>query len=188
MADFNTSYNLIEKWENIKTKDGLIVYSNKKNDKGGETVCGIARNSHPGMLLWKYIDNLKKSGVTSAAGISKEVLQNKRLTDTIKDFYRKNFWDKIHGDEISSQTFADNLALLSVNAGVKRAVITGQRACGVNDDGVLGAKTLSAFVKAGDKETKKFTQIEIEFYKSIVSRDKTQERFLQGWINRANAV
>lgn len=188
MADFISSYELVSRWENIQTKNGLIVYSKTESDKGGETVCGISRKAHPKMPLWIYIDEIKQKGVASPLEISKEVLENKALMNEIKYFYKIEYWNKIHGDEIECQAFADNLMLLAVNAGIKRAVVTGQRACGITDDGVYGVKTLQAFRGAGDKETKKFTEIEIEFYKSIVSRDRTQERFLQGWINRANAV
>ena len=47
MADFKISYELLKEWENLKTKKGLIVYSNIPQDKGGETVLGVARKKNP---------------------------------------------------------------------------------------------------------------------------------------------
>lgn len=188
MADFNASYALVERWENIKTSKGLIIYSNTQGDKGGETVSGISRRAHPNMPLWLHVDALKSKGIVKPIDLSKRILENSVLMAEIKYFYKAEYWDKLRCDEIDNQNFADNLMLLGVNAGIKKAIIVGQRACKITSDGVFGNKTLAAFKKADKAETKRFTEIEIEFYQSIAARDKSQERFLQGWINRAKSV
>lgn len=59
MANFKKSFELLKQWENRQTARGLIVYSNVSGDKGGETVLGVARNSHPDLAFWSDIDKLK---------------------------------------------------------------------------------------------------------------------------------
>lgn len=198
MAIFDKSYELLQQWENRKLKDGsLIVYSNDKVDKGGETVFGISRKYWGGLELWKVvddiknkldIDNLKINDTQKALLISNELLKNDVAVKSIKDFYYVNFWEKLGCNNAPNQAFADNLFLLGVNAGVKRAIKTGQEACNITVDGIIGGETRKAFFYANSKNVEKFTEIEIRYYKSIVEKDKSQERFLNGWIRRAKAV
>lgn len=196
MAIFKISYELLKRWENRETKDGLIVYSNVAGDKGGETVLGVARKMHPELLIWREVDDLKiKLNMNDKSltnfdliSLSKAILQNKMINDAVESLYKENYWKKLKCDIVENQNFASNLFLLGVNAGIKRAVKTGQQACQIFVDGIIGKNTLNAWKNAGDKECKNFTDIEIEYYKSLAKRDKSQEKFLKGWINRANAV
>lgn len=203
MSNFNKAYDLLQKWENRKTKDGWIVYSNIKQDKGGETVFGIARNIHPNNAIWNYVDYIKKSyneemvkngmsysyySTIYALELSKRIIQDERIQKLAKDFFRYNYWEKLYCQNCLDETFAQNLFLLGVNAGVKRAIKVGQQACNITVDGIIGNQTKEAFQKAGIEEAKKFTEIEIEYYKSLVKKNSSQQIFLQGWLNRANAV
>lgn len=198
MAIFDKSYELLQQWENRKLKDGsLIVYSNDKVDKGGETVFGISRKYWGNYKLWEVvddiknkldIDNLKENDTQKALLISNELLKNDVAVKSIKDFYYVNFWQPLNCNNVPNQAFADNLFLLGVNAGVKRAIKTGQEACNIAVDGVIGSETRKAFFNATIENAEKFTEIEIRYYKSIVEKDKSQERFLNGWIRRAKAV
>ena len=233
MADFEKAYKLVYSWENRQTKAGLIVYSNIGADKGGETVFGVARNLYPRLSLWELVDkhkqdciiamkkqkrpiNLESSGF--ALALSPALINDVELCNQVRSFYYNNFWLKMIGDKIPNQAFAENLFLLSVNAGVKRGVKVGQEACGFmgkDIDGILGKNSTSAFIKAGANEVKKFTEIEIRFYTSLVFKDpiavmkdplfntnlqalidsrkyefrnESQKIFLIGWLRRARAV
>lgn len=192
MADFEKAFNLMKEWENRKTDKGIIIYSNDKIDKGGETVSGISRNYHKNFAGWKIVDEakekLKKENKMNALNISKLLLDNEELNILVKDFYKKNFWDIMKCDLINSQAFAENIFLLGVNAGIITAVKVAQKSGGLVADGIIGKKTLELYKKAGREEVVLFTAIEIEYYKSIVNRDRTQERFLKGWIKRAEAI
>lgn len=188
MSNYKEAYELLKKWENRQTKKGLIVYSNIKEDKGGETVLGVARKIHPNMPIWKEVDKLTEiHGTKDLITLSNAILESKYITDSVYDFFYKNYWLKSKCDIIENQTFAENVFLLSVNAGVKRGVKTGQSACGITADGIIGKNTLSAWRKAGLKESKRYTEIEIEYYKSLVNKDASQIKFLNGWLKRANA-
>ena len=48
MADFSQAHAPVAVWEG--------GYANHPNDRGGETLCGIARRCHPGLVLWKLVD------------------------------------------------------------------------------------------------------------------------------------
>ena len=48
MADFSTAHAPVAVWEG--------GYGNHPADRGGETLCGIARGCHPDLALWKLVD------------------------------------------------------------------------------------------------------------------------------------
>lgn len=216
MSDFKTAYELLKKWENRQTKDGLIVYSNIKEDAGGETVLGVARNSHKTLALWEEVDKIKKEvGTKDLILLSKKILENKKICNDIETLYKIEYWNKAKCDIIQNQAFASNVFLLSVNAGVKRGIKVGQKACGLIDDGIIGKNTKAKWMSASDNEAKKFTEIEILYYLSLVYKDADKvfadkrlftdidallndkkyivknasyKKFVKGWINRANAI
>ncbi len=191
MADFSKSYALMQKWENRTDKQGnTIVYSNDPIDKGGETVYGISRKAHPQWEGWRILDSIKSKlkEPNNTISLSRTIIASNAFTDMVKGFYRTNYFEPMWLQHCKHQPFADNIFLLGVNAGTKRAIKIAQRAGGLMADGVIGEQTLKLLLNAGDKETKRFTELEIEYYKSIVEKDPTQERFLKGWINRAKAV
>ncbi|TXJ46743.1 hypothetical protein EPJ70_00970 [Brachyspira aalborgi] len=189
MANFKISYELLKEWENLKTKRGLIVYSNIPQDKGGETVLGVARKKNPNLSIWQEVDKLKKEyGTHDLILLSNKILENENITKVVEYFFENNYWKKLKCDLVEHQDFASNLLLLGVNAGVKRAIKVGQKSCGIVEDGIIGKQTINAWKTAGAKECKKFTEIEIKHYESIIIKDPSQERFRRGWLKRANAV
>lgn len=179
MANFEISYKKLERWEG--------GYSNILSDRGGETYKGISRKNYPDNIIWTKIDELKNNGLTKMQ-IDFEMSRDKDIIRIVKEFYKKEYWEKMHLDKVEYQDFACNIFLLAVNAGVKRAIKVGQEACSIFIDGVLGDKTLEAFRKTSYKETEKFTTIEIKYYEAIVQNDETQRKFLNGWIKRAREV
>ena len=199
MANYDKAYKLLERWENR----GNIVYSQIKQDKGGETVYGVARKLHPNNPIWGKVDKLKvklhqeyKEQGLSIEEYSKKFAEDISLKinndalikqDAIMFFYTE-FWLKLKCDIIPNQAFAENLFLLGVNAGLRRGIRVGQKACGVNDDGIIGKITTNAFINATDDNVKKFNEIEIEYYTSLVRKNPEYEIFRKGWLNRANAI
>ena len=194
MADFKISYELLKEWENLNTKNGLIVYSNIPQDKGGETVLGVARNKNPNLSIWEEVDKIKNEyfpKVTPLALatedlilLSNKILENENITKVVEYFFENNYWKKLKCDIVEHQDFASNLFLLGVNAGIKRAIKVGQKSCGVAEDGIIGKRTIKAWREAGIKECKKFTEIEIKYYESIIIKDPSQSRFRIGWLKR----
>lgn len=96
-------------------------YVNDPKDPGGETKFGVSKRAYPG---------------EDVAGLTLE---------RAKALYLRDYWDVIHADELPKHVrFAVFDA--AVNSGVRQAIKWLQRAVGVNDDGIIGHKTLSAVV------------------------------------------
>lgn len=135
------------------------------------------------------MDKLKKEyGTHDLILLSNKILENENITKVVEYFFENNYWKKLKCNIVKHQDFASNLFLLGVNAGPKIAIKVGQRACNIIADGIIGKQTINAWKMASDKECKKFTEIEIKHYESLIVKDPSQERFRRGWLKRANAV
>lgn len=77
---------------------------------------------------------------------------------------------------------------MAVNHGPPRPIMWLQKIFGLEDDGVLGPKTLSYAWAYADLRAlnNALVQYRISFYQGIVRRDPTQGKFLKGWLKRAN--
>jgi lysozyme family protein len=162
MADFLPAY------ESMIRNEGGYVLHTVPGDRGGMTYAGIARNFHPSWPGWVAIDR----------GDTPE-------TDLVRQFYRANFWTPIRGDEIADQRIARTIFDFAVNAGVRTAAILAQTVVGATPDGKIGQKTV-ALLNAFDGEmfVMAYALAKLARYRDIVTRDKTQEKFLLGWLNR----
>ena len=129
----------------IAIKDTLINegisknmgYVNDPNDRGGETIAGIARKFHPNDPIWILVDNAKKS---NSFPVNLQDIPN--ILNTIKSFYRINYWNKVRGDELKSQDIAnllmDKAILEGYISAIKRAQgIVGYPKNGIMDDGLI---------------------------------------------------
>lgn len=129
MADFNLAY--------PKTKGNEGGYAHIPGDTGGETYMGISRKWFPAWAGWSIVDTYKplKPG---------QVIQNTRLMEAVKGFYKKEFWDKLNGDSIDDQLIAERLYDFGVNAGVGRSIKQIQEVLGIPQTGKPDAATLEA--------------------------------------------
>ena len=137
-------------------------------DTGGPTYAGIARAKNPKWQGWVYID----CGETPPSQL-------------VRDFYRAGWWDPIQGDQIRDQDVAYTVYSFATNAGLKIAIRLLQVVVGTTPDGVMGPKTLEAL---NAMEPQLFLSLyalaRIARYRDIVARDRSQGKFLLGWINR----
>ena len=154
----------------IKNEGGYIL-TKVKGDRGGLTYAGISRKYHPNWSGWKLVDD--------------KALKSPKLHRRVQSFYKKQFWDGIKGDQIKSQEVANTIFDFSVNAGQKVSSKLAQKVVGVKPDGVIGPKSLAKINKADPDDFKlRFAMAKVERYAQIVNRDKSQKKFLLGWINR----
>jgi lysozyme family protein len=151
--------------------EGGFKLTNIEGDRGGQTYAGIARNAHPDWSGWRFVD----------AGDLTQV----ELTQSVRDFYRREFWNRIGGDAITHQTIAETLFDFAVNAGSGTAAKLAQIVVGVVPDGGIGPRTLAA-LNGCDPElfALKYALAKVSRYAEICNRDRTQSKFLLGWINR----
>lgn len=166
-------------------------FSNDKADKGGATNHGISTR------FLKQIDkDIDGDGhVTSkdAKSITKE---------TAIELYKKYFWDHYNLEKIRDINVATKAFDLFVNMRGKSAGKILQKACNsfcedgsLNKklivDGIAGSKTMLAinsiamFTVNKSLLLKAIKHEQSAFYHAIVKSNKTQAKFLKGWLARA---
>ena len=136
-------------------------YVRDKDDRGGETNFGISKRSYPNV----DIKNLTIAGA--------------------KEIYKRDYWDRLRGDDIVSQKVAFELFDTAVNMGVRTASKLIQGCTDVHPDGAIGNITLQA-INETDEELLllRFKLAKIARYAYLVKKRPTNKKFLLGWINR----
>lgn len=136
-------------------------------DTGGLTKYGIAQNKHP---------DLDVASLT--------------LTDA-RDIYQRRYWRPEYA-EIGSQAIASKVFDFAVNAGPRQAHLALQRALracdapGIEDDGVLGPRTLLAVNACRVEPLLAALRSEIAgFYRTLAATSEARRPFLMGWLRRA---
>lgn len=172
-------------------------YVNDPNDYGGETIGGISRVYWPQWDGWPVVDAAK-----SQPNFPKSLYNNEALKQSVRDFYRTNFWNKVKGDELDkrSEEVAAEAFDAGVNMGTSRAGKFIQIALNIfnrngasygeiAEDGAIGPATLRAYNAFMDKDDEslmiKGQLIQRgSFYGGRAKEDSSQERFIRGWLNR----
>lgn len=161
MADFLPAYEAM-----IRNEGGYVLH-NVPGDRGGMTYAGIARNMNPQWPGWPLID--AKQEVPA---------------QLVREFYKRNFWDNILGDELQHQATAQSIFDFHVNTG-RPARVLAQVVVGATPDGSFGPRTVRLLNDYDpDKFVMAYALAKIARYRDIVTRDRTQAKFLLGWINR----
>ena len=125
MADFKQAYNLTAAIEG-----GYTV------DNGGPTYKGISSKAWGNDELGKKIFKI----VFAAKPRKGKFIQNDQLDQLVYAFYKKNFWDKIKGDDISNQTLANFLYDFYVNSGAAAFIVNA--ALGLGRSGSISTNTV----------------------------------------------
>lgn len=167
MADFAPAY------EQMLINEGGYVLHEVEGDRGGMTYAGIARKFNPDWEGWPYIDR----GETPP-------------TQMVRAWYHANYWLPIAGDSIINQGIASSIFNFAVNSSAPGrpavAIKLAQIVVGATPDGVMGPRTVAALnTYPPDKFGPVYTLAKIARYRDIVMRDRSQAKFLLGWINRA---
>lgn len=157
MADFDKAI--------LKTliHEGGSKITDDPDDRGGLTKYGISQRSYPNV----DIRNLTE--------------------EQAKEIYKRDYWDKVKADDIQSQEVAENIFDTAVNMGPRTAGRLAQMAADVEPvDGVIGPISVAGLNKK-DPETfiAEFTIAKIARYAHLCNRDRSQRKYLLGWINRA---
>jgi lysozyme family protein len=163
MADFLPAY------EATMLAEGGYRLTNDPVDRGGQTYAGISRRWHPKWAGWAFID----------AG-------DRPPASMVRAFYREKFWDELRLDEVQSQKVANSLYGSGVNSDPKIAAKLAQLVVGATPDGALGPVTLGLInAMAPDVFIAQFTIAKIARYRDIVTKDRSQMKYLLGWVSRA---
>lgn len=161
MADFLPAFEAM-----IKNEGGYVLHD-VPGDRGGMTYAGIARNMNPQWPGWALID--AKQDVPAPL---------------VRDFYKANYWNPVKGDQLTSQVIAQTIFDFHVNAGAVARKLA-QLVVGATPDGSFGDKTVAALNAYDEgKFVMAYALAKIARYRDIVNRDRSQGKFLLGWINR----
>jgi len=165
-------------------------YVNDKDDSGGKTNLGVTESL---AREYGYKGDMKDLDM-----------------DTAKDIYKKMFWDKYKLDLIKDRDIASEVFEFGINAGMKIAIKTLQRAYNalndsyilLTEDGSLGPKTADAINSFKGKKILLKTQNILQgmYYIYLAEGDKDKlvyfkyhkerlgnpknKRFIKGWINK----
>ena len=167
MADVKLLAPKILKWESDR-------FTNIPGDLGGATKCGITFKTFQPWFFKKYgriatLDDLKN-------------MSNDDFIELLKEL----FWDTCQGDRINDQQLANIIVDWFWGSGYA-AIGDIQKMYGITPTDFLGPQTLAAINGANPvTATNTIVSMRINFYRAIVERDPSQQKFLQGWINRAN--
>lgn len=143
-------------------------WSDHPRDPGGATNLGITRATLSGWL-----------------GRQASKAEVRALTvEKVKPIYRKNYWDKIAGDDLPAGV---DYAVFdfAVNSGPARAAKNLQRIAGVPQDGIIGVQTLRAIkaIPAGEV-VQRLCADRLAFLKGL----GTWSTFGKGWASRVDGV
>lgn len=157
-------------YEKMIINEGGYRLHKVDGDRGGLTYAGITEKYYPDWEGWNLLKNNP---------------QSPELAGMVKDFYEVNFWQRIKGVDIASQDVAESIFDFAVNAGVATSSKLAQIVVEASPDGVIGSKTLEK-INAMDSDlfVSSFSLAKVARYAEICNRDKSQSKFLLGWINR----
>jgi lysozyme family protein len=188
MADFKESMKILAQLEHENDNSKMLHQNGGEN---GLTFWGIYQSAHPNLTLW----NIIKGYLISHKDIkiaSKLLAENKDVMNSVYDFYKKEFWDKMNLDLVISQHKANEIFCFGVNVNWITAVKETQRLLGFNSsnvDGLMGMVTLSKLNNFSEKGFDiEFDKVEIAYYDLIIKRKPYLAKNLKGWKNRAYYV
>lgn len=187
----------------VVNREGGYVFSDHRFDRGGQTFAGISRRWNERWPGWSILD-LEKSlgGVTDDWSRDHEGLRRMTL-----EHYYDHYWSPLCLDDVENDLIKMSVFSMGILSGVATtAKIVQKILSGINDinvpglhlepvavDGIAGAQTMDALGRVGRHEVGSvvfshiLTLAQISRFVDIVRKDRSQDRFLVGWINRVLA-
>ena len=145
-------------------------YVDDPNDRGGETKYGITKRQYPNI-------DIKNLTLKEAKEIYKRDYYDEKYDNFSKDIAIELFDTGVNMGVYTAKKFLQEaLNLLNRN---------GKNFDDLEVDGIIGLKTLEAYKKVDPKKLLKVLNgLQLQRYMTIAINDKTQEKFINGWLNR----
>lgn len=136
-----------------------------------------------------YVNDPQDPGGETKYGISKRAFPNEDIAgltlDRAKALYRLNYWAKA-GCDTAPELLKFELFDMAVNQGVRAAVKALQYAAGVEDDGLIGNKTVQAVqAMLPIRLLFRFDAARLVHYAEV--HDDQLVRFGRGWLRRVGS-
>jgi lysozyme family protein len=147
-------------------------FSNNKNDLGGSTNKGIT------LTTFRHY-----------YGENKTVNDLKNITPTQWDYiFINGFWNRCKADEIKNQSVANSIVDWVFTSGTHGIRII-QRHLGIDDDGIIGDKTLAKINSADPlKLFNEIRELKIDYINRICAERPRNKVFKAGWLRRINSL
>lgn len=174
------------------------IYSLDPDDPGGETVFGVARKKWPNLALWKTVDLITGASLSEKVKANKNTVRqlianSSKLQEQLKEFYKQEFWDKLHLDEFP-QILCNEIFEQAVNIGVVQCIKHIQRTLNIlnrnetawddiEEDGLFGNGTLRA-LKAGIEKDLNYVVKILNMYQGAFYLELKNEKYIRGWSTR----
>lgn len=160
--DFDKGLGFVLRWEGSE-------FTNAPDDRGGATRYGVTQRVYDGFR--------QRQGrpVQSVEHISEA---------EVHSIYRQLYWNAVQGD---AAPWPVDVVLFDTGVlmGVGRAAEMLQSALGVAVDGVIGPHTLAALASGNPAHmAADVLQLREHRLRAIVAADSSQQKWLQGWLNR----
>jgi len=162
MADF-TQYAPL-----LKECEGYGNFTDDPSDRGGATMSGVTLSAFRAFF-----------------GKDKGIADLRSMTERQwSQIMKAGYWDKLRADDYRNQSVAEICADWCVNSGPGIAKKV-QALVGANPDGDIGPQSL-ALINGSDQRSlfNRIKDARVEYYNRLAAIDRTQERFLRGWLNR----
>ncbi len=148
------------------------------NDRGGATNMGVT------LQTWRRC-GYDKSGDGEVGVEDLKLLSAQEVVDVV---LKPHYWDRCCADDICDQSIANIIVDWVWASGVWGIKHT-QGVLGVERDGVIGRRTLSAI--NGSEPRELFARLwsrRESHLRSIVDKDASQGVFLRGWLRRLDGI
>lgn len=152
-------------------------YVKDSDDPGGATNKGITQATYDSYRTRRGFGRQPVVGISG---------------DEIADIYRTQYWKPIRGDSLPRRI---DLVVFdaAVNVGIVQASKFLQRALGVEDDGIVGPRTVDAAIY--DEMCGMTSHVVADmldqrrdFYNNLVVKKPTLLKYRKGWLNRVDAL
>lgn len=164
----------------ILENEGGYVWD--KDDDGGETYRGVARDFHPDWAGWQIIDDYKEEVEIHW----NEIINNSNLNNMVIEFYYEKFYEPLHIEGINDENIVLELFDFGVNAGLRRSIKKAQSLFMENPDGVIGPISTKRINEYPGDFLQDFKKVRIEYYKERVRKNPRKAKFLKNWVKRVN--
>lgn len=158
-------------------------YANVPGDAGAETYMGIARAIFPHSEIWPVIDEYK---TIHGAIPHNTQIESVTLNSLVLKHYHQ-YWEKCGIDQIndfSLQYIIFDFAVNSVRTWAKKL----QAILGVQQDGIIGPKTIAAINGKNPRHLFDIIKRYRESYYRELAEKGQNYKFLNGWLRRINSI
>lgn len=153
-----------------------IGFANDPKDTGGATMVGVTIGTYRSYCRYK--------GKKSPSVADLKNIPYKEWRDIVHTMY----WSKWKADLIADQKVANMIVdwvwMSGQGVGIKRV----QSLLGVTADGIVGPKTVAALNAKGSSFVNDIYKARKNHFDSIVKKNKSQTKWLGGWMNRLNYI